>query len=105
MSNRVMQILHTYSPQVEVYSIDEIFLQVDGLLGVWSSYTQFGHAIRHRVRQWTGLPVCVGVAPSKTLAKLANHLAKKRTEFDGVCDLTALIKSELKAYFSSLDVG
>lgn len=105
MSNRVMQILRGFSPRVEVYSIDESFLQLDGLTGIWTSYATLGQAIRQRVGQWTGLPVCVGIAPSKTLAKLANHLAKKKPEFNGVCDLTALPAAEVQRYFSALEVG
>lgn len=46
-----------------------------------------GQQMRERIRQWTGLPVCVGIAPTKTLAKFANHLAKKNAVFEGVCDL------------------
>lgn len=105
MSNRVMTVLRHYSPQVEVYSIDESFLQIDGLADMWPSYTDMGQDIRTRVRLWTGLPVCVGIAPSKTLAKLANHLAKKNPEFDGVCDLTKMTEKEIARYFSALDVG
>ncbi|MGZ3241652.1 MAG: Y-family DNA polymerase, partial [Burkholderiaceae bacterium] len=105
MSNRVMAILRDFSPQVEVYSIDESFLQLDGLNGLWASPTAMGQTIRHRVRMWTGLPVCVGIAPSKTLAKLANHLAKKRTEFNSVCDMASLSATETKTYLASLDVG
>jgi DNA polymerase V len=105
MSNRVMQILRDFSPLVEVYSIDESFLRVDGLLTLWGNYAVLGHAIRQRVKQWTGLPVCVGIGPTKTLAKLANHLAKKRPEFDSVCDLSAMDETELVSYFSSVEVG
>lgn len=105
MSNRVMQILRDYSPRVEVYSIDESFLDVDGLLPLWRSYTELGQAIRCRVKTWTGLPVCVGIGATKTLAKLANHLAKKRKEFDGVCDLENLSENQLRAYLSSIEVG
>lgn len=105
MSNRVMTILRDFSPHVEVYSIDESFLCLDGLAGLWDSHARLGQAIRQRVRQWIGLPVCVGIAPSKTLAKLANHLAKKKPEFNGVCDLTRLTEAELRRYFSALEVG
>jgi DNA polymerase V len=105
MSNRVMMILRDFSPHVEVYSIDESFLCLDGLAGLWTSYGALGAAIRQRVRQWVGLPVCVGIARSKTLAKLANHLAKKQPEFNGVCDMTTLTEAELCRYFSALDAG
>lgn len=105
MSQRVMTILHDFSPEVEVYSIDESFLALEGLAGLWSSYAALGQAIRQRVGQWTGLPVCVGIASSKTLAKLANHLAKTRPEFAGVCDLTALAEPQLVGYLAGLEVG
>lgn len=105
MSNRVMTILRDFSPKIEVYSIDESFLQVDGLDGLWSSPTVMGQTIRQRVRMWTGLPVCVGIAPSKTLAKLANHLAKKRPEFNSVCDIASLSAADTKTYLASLEVG
>ena len=105
MSNRVMQTLRDFSPQVEVYSIDESFLRVDGLLPLWDSYVALGQAVRQKVKTWTGLPVCVGVGATKTLAKLANHLAKKRNEFDGVCDLEGLSDSQQRSYLSSVEVG
>jgi DNA polymerase V len=105
MSNRVMTLLREFSPSVEVYSIDEAFIQMNGLAGQWESLSLLGKTIRQRVKMWTGLPVCVGMAPTKTLAKIANHLAKKRSEFQGVCDLSALSEAERCAYFCSLDVG
>lgn len=105
ISNRVVQVLRTYSPRVEVYSIDESFVKLDGLLGIWGTYGALGQAMRERIRMWTGIPVGVGIAPTKTLAKLANHLAKKRPEFAGVCDLTALSKIERRQYYATLDVG
>jgi len=105
MSDRVMQILRGYSPSVEVYSIDESFLQLEGLTGTWPSFTDLGQHMRQRIKMWTGLPVCAGIAPSKTLAKLSNHLAKKNEEFSGVCDFNALSNTEIHHYFSKLDVG
>jgi len=104
MSDRVVQILKGYAPRVEVYSIDESFLQLDGLIGIWPSFTDLGQHIRERVRMWTGLPVCAGIAPSKTLAKLSNHLAKKNAEFNGVCDFNALSENDIHSYLSKLDV-
>lgn len=104
MSDRVVQILKGYAPHVEVYSIDESFLQLDGLIGLWPTFTELGQHIRERVRMWTGLPVCAGIAPSKTLAKLSNHLAKKNAEFNGVCDFNALSESDIHRYLSKLDV-
>lgn len=83
MSQRVMALLGEFSPEVEVYSIDEAFLGLSGFAGLdWSAY---GHRLRNRVRRCTGIPISVGIAPTKTLAKLANRIAKK--EGDGVLDL------------------
>ena len=87
MSNRVMSILRKFSPHQEIYSVDECFLGLDGMQ---RDHTELGREIRRTVLQWTGLPVCVGIAPTKTLAKLCNHLAKKRPIFAGVCEWAKL---------------
>ncbi|WP_028455712.1 Y-family DNA polymerase [Chitinilyticum litopenaei] len=87
MSNRVMAILARFAPHTEVYSIDECFLDLSGLPG---DPAQLGATIRQTVRQSTGLPVCVGISPSKTLAKFANHLAKTHADMHGVCDWSRL---------------
>ncbi len=73
-SRRVMQTLTQFSPRLEVYSIDECFLDVGAHRG---DLTALGQAIARTVRRWTGIPVSVGIAPTKTLAKVANRLAKK----------------------------
>ena len=75
MSNRVMNILSNYSPNQEIYSVDECFLKLDGFERY--DLLKYGEEIRSKVYQFTKLPVCVGIAPSKALAKLANHIAKK----------------------------
>ena len=82
MSNRVVSILREFSPDIEVYSIDESFLRVETVDHLYGGATAMGQAIRHRIRQWTSLPVCAGFGESKTLAKFANHLAKKNSVFD-----------------------
>ncbi len=105
MSNRVMEILRTFSPNVEVYSIDESFLSLNGLDAMWSQRSELGQNIRRQVLQWTALPVCVGIATSKTLAKMANHIAKKQPQFKGVCDLTSLASSEVDSILDGIDVG
>ncbi|MEB0134573.1 Y-family DNA polymerase [Actimicrobium sp. CCC2.4] len=105
MSQRIMTVLRDYSPDVEVYSIDESFLGLNGLEGVWGTPTAMGQSIRQRVKQWVGVPVCVGIGHSKTLAKLANHIAKKRPAFDSVCDLTALSPHEQDGIFSTIEAG
>lgn len=105
MSNRIMTILRTYSPNVEVYSIDESFLNLNGMTGIWPSLAAAGQNIRARILQWTSLPVCVGIGPSKTLAKLANHIAKKVSLFDSVCDLTTMSSARMHWLFTRIDVG
>ena len=73
LSSRVMQILAQQSPAIEIYSIDEAFLDFTGIM----KPNKFSISLRSRVKQWTGIPVSIGVAPTKTLAKVANHVAKK----------------------------
>lgn len=73
ISGRVMAALKKFSPLVEVYSCDEAFLDISGV----SDPLAYGLLIKETIRQWCGIPVSVGIARTKTLAKLANHLAKK----------------------------
>ncbi|MGL6475239.1 translesion error-prone DNA polymerase V subunit UmuC [Aeromonas hydrophila] len=85
MSQRVMTILEGMAPAVEVYSIDEAFVE---LSESWAGdLVVYGRQIRERVQQWTGLTVGVGIGPTKTLAKLANYAAKKWPATSGVVDL------------------
>ena len=105
MSNRATAVLRDFSPDIEVYSVDESFLRVETVVHLYGGGTAMGQQIRHRVRQWTGLPVCVGIGPTKTLAKIANHLAKKNPQFDGVCDLHAMTRPERLQWMSQLEVG
>ena len=105
MSNRVSCILRDFCPELEVYSIDESFLRIETVVQLYGSAVAMGQQIRARIQQWTGLPVCVGVGPTKTLAKFANHLAKKHAEFDGVCDLHALTRAQRLAWMQRVDVG
>jgi DNA polymerase V len=83
MSQRVMKTLQQFSPEVEIYSIDEAFLNLEG----FRDLPKLANQIRETVKQWTGLPVSVGIAPTKTLAKLANNIAKKKAGYNGVCTL------------------
>ena len=105
MSNRATAVLRDFSPDIEVYSVDESFLRVESVAHLYGGVTAMGQQIRQRVKQWTGLPVCVGCGPTKTLAKIANHLAKKNPEFDGVCDLHAIPRPERLRWMSQLEVG
>ena len=101
MSHRVMTILSRFSPHQEIYSIDECFLSFDGLL---QDHTELAQEIRRTVLQWTGLPICVGIAPTKTLAKLSNHIAKKQTSFNGVCEWLKLSSQQQTKQMQDLPV-
>lgn len=104
MSRRVVEVLTAFAPEIEVYSIDESFLALDTV----APDARLAHAaaLRERVRHWLGLAVCVGIAPSKTLAKLANHCAKQGlASRDGVCDFSALPPAALDALLARLPVG
>jgi DNA polymerase V len=97
MSERVMSVLATFSPGAEVYSIDECFLELGGL--PVDNLTAWSQQVRATVRRWTGIPVSVGIGTTKTLAKLANRLAKKSKKANGVLDLsrdTRWIEAALK---------
>jgi DNA polymerase V len=86
MSQRVIEVLSQFTPDVEIYSIDEAFLDLAGFKGC--SLTDYGRSIRSTVLTWTGIPVSVGIAETKTLAKIATCIAKKSKKADGVLDLT-----------------
>ncbi|OQX05221.1 MAG: hypothetical protein BWK76_27780 [Desulfobulbaceae bacterium A2] len=85
MSRRVMQTLALHAPRMEIYSIDEAFLDLSGL----PDPAGFARQLRATVLRWTGIPVSVGIACSKTLAKVANRMAKKNAAFEGVLFLAA----------------
>ncbi len=79
MSNRVMTILSDYSPEMEIYSIDECFLKLHGF-DKYFNLQEHGEQMRYKVTKWTGIPISVGIAPTKALSKLANRIAKKFPE-------------------------
>ncbi|MBL7781579.1 MAG: Y-family DNA polymerase [Saprospiraceae bacterium] len=94
MSARVMNTLRQFAPSLEVYSVDESFLDFSGM----QRFDLAAHAlnIRKTVWRWVGVPVCVGVGPTKVLAKVANHIAKKDKAGNGVCLLENNWESDLK---------
>lgn len=73
MSDRMMSLAAGLGHRQEIYSIDESFVDMTGIRG---DLTERSHKVRSRILQWTGLPTCIGLGPTKTLAKLANHIAK-----------------------------
>ncbi len=100
LSNRVMSILSDYSPRHEVYSIDECFVDLTGT----PKLRDVSYAMRERVMAWTGIPVCVGIGPTKTLAKLANHIAKKHPRSKGVFNYNDLTQAQQDKLLSQISV-
>ena len=100
MSRRVMNIIAEFTNDIEIYSIDEAFIGLDGVLG---DIEEYGHKIRKTVLQHTGIPVSIGIANTKTLAKVANHIAKDDSSFLGVCSLLKF--KNIDKLLSSVAVG
>ena len=94
ISRRVMRVLRTFSPKVEIYSIDEAFIDLSFIDEKGAE--EYGKEIRSRVLKWTGIPTSVGIATTKTLSKVANHIAKK--EKAGVVYLNKDIDVRLKKF-------
>lgn len=104
LSNRCVEVLSQFSPNIEVYSIDESFLEFSGFERL--GYQAYGAEIRQRVADWLGLAVCVGIGPTKTLAKLANHAAKKNLAgAEGVCDFLSMRPEDLTSLLQGIPVG
>jgi DNA polymerase V len=101
MSRRVMNILSKYSPVQEIYSIDECFLDLNG---IDEDLSQYGLKMKKQVDLFTGLPISVGIAPTKTLAKVANRIAKKYPKQTGGVHVIDSDELRLKA-LKWLDVG
>jgi DNA polymerase V len=97
MSRRVMDTIDEFVPAVEHYSIDEAFVQITD-----NKPEEDAREIRQTVRRWTGIPVSIGVGPTKVLAKVANQIAKKRPEYGGVVDLTG---KDVDSYLKDFDVS
>ncbi|MFZ2161985.1 MAG: Y-family DNA polymerase [Sideroxyarcus sp.] len=104
LSARVMSLLSSFSPNQEIYSIDECFLDLDGFDPM--ALMDYGQTIRQAIKQSVGIPVCVGIADTKTLAKLANHCAKKGLAgSNGICDFGRLDEQMRSTLFARLPVG
>lgn len=109
MSHRMMAIAARLGPGQEIYSIDECFIDVGGVQEVAAA----SHRLRERMERWIGIPCGIGIAPTKTLAKLANHVAKEADRRPGepypaalarVCNLAALPSSEVDAVLAATPV-
>ena len=90
MSKRVMSVIRRFMPNIEIYSVDECFLELEGV----DDKEKFGRTLVRTVKQWTGIPVSVGIAPTKTLAKVASHFAKKYAGYRGCCIIDTNEKRE-----------
>lgn len=101
MSARVMEVLGRHTTDLEIYSIDEAFLTLGG---THREQRTTGRTIKQTVQRNTGLPVCVGIAPTKTLAKLANRWAKGNTRLDGVCHWELIPAGQREALLRRLKV-
>jgi DNA polymerase V len=103
LSRRVMAVLAQFTPELEVFSIDEAFLSFAGIAAA-RDRASYARQIRQRVRQWTGIPLSIGVAPTKTLSKIANARAKKDPALAGVLDITDYSPAELDALLGTVAV-
>ncbi|AVG17009.1 DNA polymerase V subunit UmuC [Chromobacterium vaccinii] len=101
MSRRMMRVLSEFAAEQEVYSIDECFLDMTGMPDLDSH----GHRMRQAVLQRVGIPTCVGMGPSKTLAKLANRIAKKQTQWGGVFEWDFVTPAEADLMMAQIEVG
>lgn len=110
ISDRVASLTAGFGYRQEIYSIDECFCD---LTGINADHVERGHRLRARILQWVGIPCCVGIGSTKTLAKLANHVAKTSERKPGsylsqlaqVCDLSMLPQDQLQAVFAATEVG
>lgn len=110
LSDRMMSLAAGLGPSQEIYSIDESFIGLDGVRG---DLVERAHKIRSRILQWVGIPCGIGIGATKTLAKLANHIAKTAERKPGVCpdhlarvcNLSALSQAEREAVFTATEVG
>ncbi|MBC5765455.1 Y-family DNA polymerase [Ramlibacter albus] len=109
MSNRMMAIAAGLGPSQEIYSIDECFIDVTGVPG---DLVARAHKVRERIAHWIGVPCGIGIAPTKTLAKFANHVAKEADRKPGapypahlaqVCNLAAVPQDELESFFEATE--
>ncbi len=103
MSQRVMDTLKEFTPDLEIYSIDEAFLSFTNLL--LKDNKSYGQKIRQTVTKWTGIPVSIGIATSKGLSKVANYITKIHPEYEGVLDLSNCSEKEIDFYLDQLDVS
>lgn len=103
ISKRITDLLTSITPQIEVYSVDESFLELSEL--PIEDYRAWGQMVRERIMRWIGVPVSVGVAPSKALAKLASDRGKKLAGLNGVCSFVGPRAEDPAAHMEAMPVG
>ncbi len=103
MSHRVMDTLAQFTPDMEIYSIDEAFLSLKGFYK--RNLTKYGQKIRSTVNKWIGIPVSIGIATTKTLTKVANRIAKKNHKLDGVLDISYYSEVEIDKILNETEIG
>jgi DNA polymerase V len=103
ISERITRLLSSITPRIEVYSVDEAFLDLREL--EIKDYTEWGRMVRHRILHDVGMPISMGIAPTKTLAKLAREHAKKEAGLAGVLSLADLNPQELKNYLLKTQIN
>lgn len=108
LSSRVMQILLQYAQDLEIYSIDEAFMHIDEHTDNArfndTYYTQYATFLVKKIKQCTGLPISIGIGPTKTLAKLASSIAKKNPTYSGVFDITPYGQQEIDTLLATIEV-
>ncbi len=102
ISRRITQMLTSITPRIEIYSVDESFLDLAGL-GI-SDYGAWGRVVRETIWRWVGIPVSIGIGPTKTLAKLASDRGKKDMELDGVLDFIGATATETKHHLKAVPI-
>jgi DNA polymerase V len=103
VSRRITQLLTSITPRIEIYSVDESFLDLSQLQ--ITDYKAWGKVVREKILQWVGMPVSIGVAPTKTFAKLASDRAKKAPELNGVLNIYNVPSEVLEKHLRALPLG
>ena len=103
ISNRVVETLFTFSPDIEIYSIDEAFVNLKRIYT--DNYEEYGRKMRERVLSWVNIPVSIGISPTKTLSKVANQFVKKDKSLGGVLSLLDKSEKEIDELLKNLDVS
>lgn len=103
ISKRITSLLTTITPRIEIYSVDESFLDISSL--PIEDYQAWGKVVRDSIMRHIGVPVSIGIAPTKTLAKMAAEISKQRDEFEGVADFVHMPTAQRETLLASMPIG